>query len=146
MPLPGRDPLLRDQHAQAAGVGEERYPDPRWPPLLQGRAMNPSAPLSLELILLLFSAGVTWQVQDWHYGKQLAEQAGLHQVDLTATSNALAAQVRANQDKRLALEQRLSLSDQTHHKELSDAQNNQARLRDRPVTSDLRLSVFLDAH
>jgi hypothetical protein len=37
------------------------------------------------------------------------------------------------------------LADQTHHKELSDAQNNQARLRDRLATSNLRLSVLLDA-
>ena len=51
--------------------------------------------------------------------------------------------MRADQDKRLALEQRLSASDQTHHKELSDAQTNQARLRDRLATSDFRLSVLL---
>jgi len=33
----------------------------------------------------------------------------------------------------------------THHKELTDAQTNQARLRDRVATSDLWLSVLLDA-
>ncbi|KAA0995424.1 lysis protein [Pseudomonas sp. ANT_J12] len=97
------------------------------------------------LALLLITAGGTWKVQDWRYGKQLAEQAGLHQDDLTAISNAAAGQVRADQDKRLALEQRLSASDQTHHQELTDAQTNQARLRDRLATSDLRLSVLLDA-
>lgn len=95
------------------------------------------------LVLLLITAGGVWQVQDWRYGKQLAEQAGLHKDDLTAISNAAAAQVRADQEKRLALEQRLLTSDQTHYKELSDAQNNQARLRDRLATSDLRLSVLL---
>ncbi len=97
------------------------------------------------LVLLLITAGGTWKVQDWRYGKQLAEQTGLHQDDLNAISNAAAAQVRADQDKRLALEQRLSGSDQTHHKELTDAQTNQARLRDRLATSDLRLSVLIDA-
>jgi len=97
------------------------------------------------LALLLVTAGGVWQVQDRRYGKQLAEQAGLHQDDLIAISNAAAAQVRADQDKRLALEQRLSASEQTHYKELSDAQTNQARLRDRLATSDLRLSVLLDA-
>jgi hypothetical protein len=97
------------------------------------------------LLLVLIVAGATWKVQDWRYGKQLAEQAGLHQDDLAAISNAAAAQVRTEQDKRLALEQRLSASDQTHHKELTDAQTNQARLRDRLATSDLRLSVLLDA-
>ena len=97
------------------------------------------------LALVLIGAGSAWQFQDWRYGKQLAEQAGLHQSDLTAISNAAADQVRADQDKRLALEQRLSASEQSHYKELSDAQKNQDRLRDRLATSDLRLSVILDA-
>ena len=42
--------------------------------------------------VLLTACGV-WQVQDWHYGKELAEQARLHQDDLTALRNAAAAQV-----------------------------------------------------
>jgi len=95
--------------------------------------------------LLLITGGGVWKVQDWRYGKQLAEQAELHQSDLTAISNAAATQVRSDQDKRFALEQRLSASEQSHYKELSDAQTNQARLRDRLATSDLRLSVLLDA-
>lgn len=95
------------------------------------------------LALLLITAGGVWQVQDWRYGKQLAEQAGLHQDDLDAISNAAAAQVRADQAKRLALEQRLSVSEETHYRKLSDAQKDQARLRDRLATSDLRLSVLL---
>jgi len=101
--------------------------------------------LVLVAVLMVCSAAGTWKVQDWRYGKQLAEQARLHQDDLTAIGNVAAAQFRADQDKRLALEQRLSVSDKTHHKELSDAQTNQARLRDRLATSDLRLSVLLDA-
>lgn len=108
--------------------------------------MNPNAlKLAVMLALLLITAGGAWKVQDWRYGKQLAVQAGLHQADLASISNAAAAQVRADQDKRLALEQRLSASEQTHYKELSDAQTRQARLRDRLATSDLRLSVLLDA-
>ncbi|RON39592.1 lysis system i-spanin subunit Rz [Pseudomonas brassicacearum] len=101
--------------------------------------------LALAVMLVAGSGTVTWQVQDWHYGKQLAEQARLHQDDLTAISNAAANQLRADQDKRLALEQRLSASDQSHHKELTDAQTDQARIRDRLATADLRLSVLLDA-
>ena len=109
------------------------------------------SPASLKLALLgvlalvLVTAGGVWKVQDWRYGKQLAEQTGQHQADLTAISNAAAAQVRADQDKRLALEQRLSTSDQTHHEVLTNAQKDQARLRDRLATADLRLSVLLDA-
>jgi hypothetical protein len=101
--------------------------------------------LSGLLALVLATAGGVWKVQGWRYGKQLAEQAGLHQADLTAISNAAAAQVRADQDKRLALEQRLSVSDQSHHEALTNAQKDQARLRDRLATADLRLSVLLDA-
>lgn len=82
---------------------------------------------------------------DWRYGKQLAEQSATYQADLTFFSNAAAAQVRADQEQRLALEQRLAASDQAHYKELSGAQKDQARLRDRLATSDLRLSVLLDA-
>ena len=95
------------------------------------------------LALLLLMAGATWKVQDWRYGKQLAEQSGAHQADLTAISNAAAAQVRADQEKRQALEQRLAASDQTHHEALTNAQRDQARLRDRLATSDLRLSVLI---
>jgi hypothetical protein len=91
------------------------------------------------------SAASAWKVQDWRYGQQLAEQAGLHKDDLIAISNAAADQMRTAKDKRLALEQRLSTSEQTHYKELSDAQRNQAHLRDRLATTDLRLSVLLDA-
>jgi hypothetical protein len=97
------------------------------------------------LALLLITACGAWKVQDWRYGKQLAEQSGTHQADLAAIGNAAAAQVRADQDKRLALEQRLSVSDQTHYKELSDAQTKQDRVRDSLATAELRLSVLLDA-
>ena len=110
--------------------------------------MTPSAlkaTLAVALVLLLITAGGVWKVQDWRYGKQLAEQDRLHQDDLIAIGNAAATQLRAHQEKRLALEQQLSVSDQIHHKELSDAQTKQARLRDRLATSDLRMSVLLDA-
>lgn len=102
---------------------------------------------ALVLIALLMAGSGTaaWQWQANSYGKQLADQDRLHSDDLSAISNAAADQVRTDQEKRLVLEQRLAASDQTHHKELSDAQINQARLRDRLATSDLRLSVLLDA-
>ncbi len=95
------------------------------------------------LALVLLAAGAAWKVQDWRYGKQLAEQAGLHQSDLTTISSAAAAQVRADQDKRLAMEQRLADSDKTNYEKLTNAQKDQDRLRDRLATADLRLSVLL---
>ncbi|NWA30043.1 lysis protein [Pseudomonas sp. C6002] len=99
----------------------------------------------LALLLMVAAAGMTWQVQDWRMGKKLEEQAGLHKDDLAAISNAAAAQARVEQDKRLATERQLAASDQQHTKELSDAQRNQAQLRDRLATADVRLSVLLDA-
>ena len=108
--------------------------------------MSPGA-MKLALVgvlaLLLLTAGGVWKVQDWRYGQKLAEQAGQHKDDLTSISNAAAAKVRADQDKRLALEQRLAASDKTHHEALTNAQKDQDRLRDRLATSDLRLSVLL---
>ena len=60
-------------------------------------------------------------------------------------ANANSALILAEQDKRLALEQWLAASDQAHYRALTDAQTNQARLRDRIATADLRLSVLLAA-
>ncbi|MBK3446375.1 lysis system i-spanin subunit Rz [Pseudomonas lactis] len=97
----------------------------------------------LILALMASAAGFAWQVQDWRYGQRLAEQAGLHKDDLTAISNAAAAQTRIEQDKRLGLEGRLQSIDEAHFKEFSDAQKNISRLRDHLATSDLRLSVLL---
>ena len=97
----------------------------------------------LILVLMASAAGVTWQVQDWRMGNKLAQQAVLHGDDLAAISNAATAQARAEQGKRLGLEQQLAGQDQQHTKELSDAQRNQARLRDQLATADVRLSVLL---
>lgn len=95
------------------------------------------------VLLISIGAGGAWQVQDWRYGEQLAVQAGLHTDDLAAISNAASAQARNEQDKRLVTEQKLAVQDQQHTKELSDAQRNQARLRDQLATADVRLSVLL---
>ena len=97
------------------------------------------------LALVLFGAGSAWQFQDWRYGKQLAEQARQHAETLNQLTQAAASAQQAEQDKRLALAQRLSASEQTHFRKMSDAQRDQDRLRDRLATSDLRLSVLLDA-
>lgn len=97
------------------------------------------------LLLVLLGAGIAWTVQGWRYGQQLAEQDRSHTDTLNQIAMVGAAAQKTEQDKRLALEQRLTASDQTHYKDLRDAQTNQARLRDRLATSDLRLSVLLDA-
>ena len=106
-------------------------------------------PVSLKLLIagmavaLILVISATWKIQDWRYSGRLAEQTNSHLSDLAKIGSAAANQVQAEQGKRLALEQQLTTSDQTHHKELSDAQTNQARLRDRLATADVRLSVLL---
>ena len=99
----------------------------------------------LLVVLVGGSAALAWQVQDWRYGQQLAEQAKLRGDTLNELTLAAAAQQRTNLDKRLALEQRLAISDQPHHETLTHVQKDQVRLRDRLATADLRLSVLLDA-
>lgn len=102
----------------------------------------------LVLLLMASAAGVTWQVQDWRLGKQLSErlsaQSAAHQGQLDAITNEAWRQQKAEQDKRLAIEQQIAVQDQQHTQELSDAQRNQASLRDRLATADVRLSVLLD--
>ena len=105
--------------------------------------MTPGQILAAIVLAMVISAAGTWQVQDWRMGERLAEQAGLHKDDLAAISSAAAARARADQVERLALEQKLSGQDQQHSKELSDAQRNQALLRDRLAAADVRLSVLL---
>ena len=105
--------------------------------------MTPGQILGAILLAMVVSAVGTWQVQEWRMGKKLAQQAAQHGDDLAAISNAATAQARAEQGKRLALEQKLAGQDQQHSKELSDAQRNQARLRDQLATADVRLSVLL---
>ena len=97
------------------------------------------------LALMLAGFGSAWQFQDWRYGRQLAEQARLHTDTLNQMSMVGAAAQQAEQDKRLALEQKLSASEKTHFEKMTNAQNDQARLRDRLATADLRLSVLIDA-
>ena len=100
--------------------------------------------LLLMLSLMAGSAWAAWAWQDNAYGKQLAKQETAHQTVLTHLANANSALILAEQGKRLALEQWLAASDQAHYRALTDAKTNQARLRDRLATADLRLSVLLD--
>lgn len=103
---------------------------------------------AVGLLLVMLAAGsaaLAWTAQGWRYGQQLERQARLHADTLNELSQASAALQRTEQDKRFALEQRLQNKDQTHHKELTDEQTKQARLRDRLATDDLRLSVLLAA-
>ena len=105
--------------------------------------MNPGRLLGLVVLTAIASVS-TWKVDAWRYGKQLAEQEREHQTFLIDLANANSDLILAEQGKRLALEQWLAASDQAHYRALTDAKSNQARLRDRLATTDLRLSVLLD--
>ncbi|MBK3459246.1 lysis system i-spanin subunit Rz [Pseudomonas haemolytica] len=97
----------------------------------------------LLLMVVAGSAALAWTAQNWRYGLVLERQARLQADTLNKISQASATQQRTEQDKRLALERLLQNQDETYHKELTDEQTKQARLRDRLATADLRLSVVL---
>lgn len=105
---------------------------------------------------LLVGFRVAWVWQDNAYGTQLADQAadygrqlaGKDRAHARERDNAAAAaldQLAVQQAARRDLEARLQAQGQAHSKEMNDAQQAQARLRDRLATADLRLSVLLDA-
>ena len=100
------------------------------------------------LFILALMAGSAWAAWEWQanaYGQQLAAHEAAYQTERTLLANANSAQILAEEGKRLALEQWLAASDQSHYRALTDEKTKQARLRDRLATADLRLSVQLDA-
>ena len=100
------------------------------------------------LIILALMAGSAWAAWEWQanaYGQQLAAKEAAHQTERTNLANANSAQILAEQGKRLALEQWLAASDQSHYRALIDEKTKQVRLLDRLAAADLRLSVQLDA-
>ena len=97
-----------------------------------------------RLIGVCLLSAFVWQVQTWRYGAQLEAQSAAQAQALSQQNQLALRQQQAQQDQRRALEQQLSASDQQHTQELSDAHRNQAALRDRLATADVRLSVLLD--
>lgn len=90
-----------------------------------------------------YKAQLAEQAED--FGKQLAEKDRAHGLEREKAAAAALDQLAEEQEARRALESRLQAQAQTHWKEIEDAQQTQARLRDRLATSDLRLSVLVDA-
>ena len=101
--------------------------------------------LAIILVLMTGSAWVAWKWQANAYDKELAMEEATHQTLLTHLANAYSALILEEQGKRLALEQWLAASEQSHYRALSDEKTHQTRLRDRLATADLRLSVLLDS-
>ncbi|MGE8348997.1 MAG: lysis protein [Pseudomonas protegens] len=102
--------------------------------------------LPVLALVLGFALGgwLAWTWQANAYGKDLADLAEAYSRDREQAATAVINWQGAQQDVRRALEDRLQANDETHYKELRDAQTNQARLRDRIATADLRLSVLLN--
>nr|WP_269805777.1 lysis protein [Pseudomonas putida] len=78
------------------------------------------------------------------YGKLLAETDRTHGIEREKAAAAVLGQLAEQQQARRALEKRLQVQAQAHWKEMENAQEAQARLRDRLATSDLRLSVLVN--
>ncbi|UQS92427.1 lysis protein [Pseudomonas chlororaphis subsp. piscium] len=106
-------------------------------------------------LALVFGAAVgariawVWQTdeltnQATEYERQLAAKDLAHGREREQAALAALRQLESQQAQRHELEDRLQTQDQTHWKEMNDAQQAQARLRDRLATADLRLSVLLD--
>lgn len=111
--------------------------------------------LAALVIAGAIGARAAWMWQANAYGKQIAEQAADYGRQLATKDRdhgrereeaAAAAlnQLVEQQDARRALEAHLQDQTKTHWKEMNDAQQAQARLRDRLATADLRLSVLVD--
>ena len=101
--------------------------------------------LMIILVLMAGSAWASWEWQANAYGQRLAAQEAAHQTERTNLANTNSALILVEQGNRLALEQWLAASDQSHYRALTDEKTKQARLLDRLATADLRLSVQLDA-
>lgn len=95
------------------------------------------------VLAVLAACALTWQVQAWRHGREMALRESEYDRERLQLAQGAAAQLQEEQQRRLALEQRVQSADQLHSRELSDAQQTQARLRDRLATADLRLSVLL---
>ncbi|UYP84228.1 lysis protein [Pseudomonas asiatica] len=89
-----------------------------------------------------FGAQLAEQADD--YDKQLADKDRAHGREREEAAAAALDQLAEQQEARRALEARLKDLTKTHWKEMNDAQQTQARLRDRLATADLRLSVLVD--
>lgn len=100
--------------------------------------------LGLCLVLMVVSATLAWQIQGWRLGRLLAQQVQAQAREAQVQAETVARQLLAEREHRHQLEVRLHDNESRYFKELSDAQQTQARLRDRLATADVRLSVLVE--
>lgn len=79
------------------------------------------------VLLAVFASG--WSANGWRMGEQLAVAEKTHSDTLGEIARAAARQVSDQLDARVLLDQRLADLDSTKHKELTDAQDENERLR-----------------
>lgn len=113
--------------------------------MISARTIGVAAAMVLVLVVLWGTYQHGRSTMDAAWRAKSAEQANAFQLEREAAAVAVIDWQSAEQVRRRALEERLQAKDKTHFKELHDAQQAQARLRDRLATSDLRLSVLLAA-
>ncbi|HYQ50417.1 MAG TPA: lysis system i-spanin subunit Rz [Pseudomonas sp.] len=121
-----------------------------------------AAPLNVRFGLLALLVGLwidgrcAWVWQSNEYGKRLADQAAgyvrqladrdlAHGREREEAAAAALGELAEQKTQRQVLENRLLEQGRTHWKEMNDAQQSQARMRDKLATADLRLSVLADA-
>ena len=97
--------------------------------------------LAGALLLIGLGAAAAWAWQANKYQGQLAEQARLHQSDLSAISNAAADQARQALEKQQQAEQSLRDLDTRMTKEKTDALTENDRLRRAVADGDRRLRI-----
>lgn len=95
----------------------------------------------LVLALLAIACFATWKVDTWRYGKQVAELSATHHADLTAISNAAAAQARQALEKQQATQKALTELDAKATKEITNALAENERLHADVAAGDRRLRI-----
>ena len=95
----------------------------------------------LVLALLAIACFATWKVDTWRYGKQVAELSATHHADLTAISNAAAAQARQALEKQQATQKALTELDAKATKEMTNALAENERLHADVAAGDRRLRI-----
>ena len=95
----------------------------------------------LGLALLAIACFATWKVDTWRYGKQVAELSATHHADLTAISNAAAAQARQALEKQQATQKALTELDAKATKEMTNALAENERLHADVAAGDRRLRI-----
>ena len=92
-------------------------------------------------VLVSIACFITWKVDAWRYGKELASLNTAHQAELSAIANAASAQVRQALDKQQAAEQARADIDARTTKEKANALAENERLRADVAAGDRRLRI-----